>query len=314
MSSFYIAASVVVPLLVYMIMGGIIRKLNILDLQTFKNMNVVIFKVFIPLTLFFDVYEADLGGLVQPKFFGYAICSIIAIFIILYLIVPRIVKEKRDASVIIQGMYRSNYVLLGVAIATSLYGESGAGLTAALASVAVPVINILAVILFETMRGGQIKPGKLLINIFKNPIVDAGLLGILFQVLGIPIPELIYTPLDRLGSIATPLALVTLGGILSFKSLVSHRSYLVTVTIMRLLVVPAIFLSIGIFAFGFRDEAVVTLLALFASPTAVASTPMAQTMGGNGELAGEIVVCTTALSMFSLFFFIFVLNYTGIIL
>ncbi|MCQ2507803.1 MAG: AEC family transporter, partial [Dorea sp.] len=297
----------------YMIVGGIIKKLHIVEVPTFKALNVVIFKVFIPLALFFDVLEADLESVIQPKFFVYCCMSIIVLFIVLYVIVSRIIENPKDQSAIIQGIYRSNYVLLGVAIASSLYGTEGAGLTAALASIAVPIINILAVILFETKRGGEIHFKQLIINIFKNPIVDAGLLGIVFSILNIHIPELLYLPLDKLGSIATPLALVSLGGILSFDSLVSHRLYLVVVTVMRLIVVPIIFLTIGITVFGFKGAPVVTMLALFASPTAVASAPMAQTMGSNGELAGEIVICTTALSMFTLFMFIFVLNFMGII-
>ena len=55
------------------------------------------------------------------------------------------------------------------------------------------------------------------------------------------------------------------------------------------------------------------LLIVFATPTAVSSYPMAQNMGGDGPLAGQLVVFTTTLSIFTLFLFIFILRLLGLI-
>ena len=86
---------------------------------------------------------------------------------------------------------------------------------------------------------------------------------------------------------ASPFALICLGGMLSFRSMRHHRKKLGVVIAGRLFIVPVIGLAVGILL-GYRDVELVGLLAVFASPTAVASGPMAQAMGGNGQLAGEI--------------------------
>ena len=312
MNSLFLACTVVMPLMVYMAVGGLVRTLGIVTEASFKEINEMAFKVLIPLTLFFDIYGADWKIAINPGVFVFTILFIVVEFLVVKAIVVRFVKEKRDASTLIQGIFRSNYVLFGSTIGVPLCGPNGAALVAAMAAFMVPTVNILSVVLFETMRGGSVTFRDVIVRIFKNPLVDAGILGILFSFLKIPIPELLATPLMKLGSAATPLALVTLGGLLSFQSMVSHKKYLLSAIAGRLVIVPVIIVTIAILA-GFRGDALVVIFAVFASPTAVASTPMAQSMGGNGALAGEIVATSSLCSILTIFLFVVALSGMGFI-
>lgn len=312
MESFMLAVSVVLPLVIYMAVGGIIKKTGIFSEGNFKALNVMIFRIFIPLTLFFNVYKADIGEAVRPGIFVFVVAGVLVTYVAAWILVSRWISDKRDSSTVIQGMYRSNYVLFGNTIAVALCGQSGVALVAALSAVIIPLFNILAVILFEVRRGGEIHAKEIVINIFKNPLVDAGLLGILFSGLHITIPELILNSLESLGDIATPLALVTLGGILSFRSMLRHWKYLIVAVLGKLIVVPLVMIEISIAA-GISGDVLVAILAVFGSPTAVASTPMAQAMGGNGELAGEIVATTSVCCILTIFLFVFSLSRGGLI-
>lgn len=298
-----LAVNVVVPLIVYMLVGVFIRKCNILSEEHFKKLNEMIFRILIPLALFFDVYDSDFRALFQPKLYLFTIIMIVSICAVSYIAASKFVHNKSDAVTITQGIYRSNYVLFGGTIAASLCGERGAAITAALAVIVVPLFNMSAVILFETLHDSKAKLSYMLLHIFQNPLVDAGILGAIFNLLNVQIPDILRMPLMTLGNIATPLALVTLGGLLSLKSMISHRRYLIVTVVCRLVVIPMLALAIAI-AFGFRYEALVALFAVFASPTAVSSTPMAQSMGGNGELAGEIVVISSIGSVLTIFLFV----------
>lgn len=303
MYSLFLAVNVVIPLIVYMLVGAFIRKCNILSEEHFKKLNEMIFRILIPLTLFFDVYGSEFRTVFQPKLYLFTIIMIVFVCVISFTAASKLVHEKRDAVTIAQGIFRSNYVLFGGTIAASLCGESGKAITAALAVIVVPLFNMLAVILFETLHGSKVNIGHMILHIFQNPLVDAGILGAIFNLLGVQIPEILRMPLMTLGNIATPLALVTLGGLLSLKSIISHTRYLLGTVVCRLVVVPVFAVAISI-AFGFRQEALVALFAVFASPTAVSSTPMAQSMGGNGELAGEIVVISSIGSILTIFLFV----------
>ncbi len=310
MQSFMMAASVVVPIFIYMAVGMLIRKLGFFSSENFHALNSVIFHVFLPITLFCDIYSANLETSLKPGLFAGCILGLVIVFVILRLLMPRFVREPVDMATMVQGICRSNYVLFGSEIAASLCDAEGAAMIAALAAFVVPTQNILAVILFETSRGGKIRIGSLLADIFRNPIVDAGILGVIFAGFHIPVPGVVMTPLERLGSAATPLALVTLGGILSFGSILKHGRCLVAASACRLILIPLLAIAVAI-ALGVRGNGLVAVLAVFGSPTAVASVPMAQNMGGNEMLAGEIVASTSLGSLLTIFVFSFVLLRLG---
>lgn len=312
MNSFFLAVSVVLPLLIYMIVGMLIRRLGILTEEHLKAMNKMIFRIMIPLALFFNVYRADIRSAVHPGLCLYVLCCVIIIFLLLWKFTERWEKDAPTAATMVQGMYRSNFVLFGSAIAVSLCGADGQAAIAALAAVVVPAFNILAVILFEMTKGGRIRIRKLILEIFKNPLVDAGILGILVSTAKIRFPELLITPLETIGDVATPLALVVLGGLLSAKSISAHKWHLLLVAAFRLVIIPLAAVSAGILL-GFRNDALVAILAVFASPTAVASTPMAQAMGGNGILAGEIVAVTSAGCIVTIFLWVMALSGMGVL-
>ena len=143
-----------------------------------------------------------------------------------------------------------------------------------------------------------------------NPLILGTLAGFLLWYFRIPIPTLIETPLRSLGSVATPLALFTLGASLDFGKARANSRLLVIGVAGRLVVVPLIFLSLAV-ALGIRDVSLAALIAVYASPTSVSSFPMAQQMGGNGDLAGGQVVFTTVFSILTVFLWVFALKSLG---
>ncbi|MEG1471783.1 MAG: AEC family transporter, partial [Clostridia bacterium] len=125
-----------------------------------------------------------------------------------------------------------------------------------------------------------------------------------------PIPLLIATPLRKLASIATPLALFLLGASLDFGKARSNLRLITIGVVGRLILVPLVFLT-GAVALNIRDVSLATLIAVFASPTSVSSFPMAQQMGGNDELAGGQVVFSTVFSILTVFLWVLVLKSFG---
>ena len=80
----------------------------------------------------------------------------------------------------------------------------------------------------------------------------------------------------------------------------------------KLVLVPLVFLAIS-YAFGFRDISLLSLMIMFAAPTAVSSFQMAKQMDGDGDLAGQIVVFTSAFSIVTVFGWIFLLKQFSLI-
>ena len=312
MNSFYLACSAVVPLIVYMTVGIIIRSLGIFPREYFRAFNRVNFRVLIALSLFFSIYNADLGESVKPGLFAFLFIVLVLAGIIAWFIVGFFVQDKMDRATIVQGIFRSNYVLYGSVVAGALCDAGGQALAGAASLIVVTTINAMGVILFELCRGGKIRPLQLLIRVIKNPLIAAALLAMIFGATGLRLPQLLYTPLSRLGSAATPIAMVTLGGILSFGQIRRDVRELTITVLGKLVILPVAGILIAILL-GFRQDSLVVIMTAFGCPTAVASAAMAQEMGGNGDLAGEIVAVTSVISLFTMFIFIFVLSSAGLI-
>ncbi|MDO4616596.1 MAG: AEC family transporter [Lachnospiraceae bacterium] len=310
MDSLFLACSVVIPMMIYMLTGGIIRKLGIFHQDQFRALNTMLFKVFIPFSLFISIYSVDLRAVVVPRLFLFTLLAVISSVLLTALVIRPLVQNGSDRATVIQGIYRSNFVLFGLTIAGPLCDAEGVAMVSALSAVVVPVFNVIAVILFELSRGGRIKPLQLVGKIFQNPLVDAGCIGIIFSLLRLQLPSVLESPVRAMAACATPMALVSLGGILSFNSVAAHKKLLVIAVVGKLAAVPVLFLGVAVLL-GFRGDELVALLAVSASPTAVASAPMAQSMGGNGDLAGEIVVMTSVCCILTLFVFIIALSGLG---
>ena len=160
MENLILSFNVVAPLFFMMVLGYFLKYIKMYDQHTLDIMNKVVFKVFLPVLLFYNVYTTDLGEALDLKLILYAASGVLILFFLLLLIVPRLEKENPKRGVLIQGVFRSNFVIFGIPVATSIYGEGNVGTTAMLIATIVPLFNVLAVISLEIFRDSQINVKK----------------------------------------------------------------------------------------------------------------------------------------------------------
>ena len=313
MENFLLAFNVVFPIFLIMMLGVILKRKNMVDDKSLNVMNSLIFRLFMPTLLFFNIYNmGDLSTLSfnNLKLLAYAFISILIVLFLAWLIYMPKVKEKKKLSVLIQGVYRGNFVLFGLAIVDSIYGKEGLATVSLLTIVVIPTFNVLAVIILEYYSGREISKLKLLKQVFKNPLIIATLLGISFIILKINIPKPAYKTLSDISKIATPLAFIVLGAELEFGNMLKNIKYLISANILRLIGNPLITVGVGKLV-GFQGIELVALLSMSACPTAVASYTMAKEMNADGDLAGEIVATTSMLSIFTIFCWVLTLKNLG---
>ena len=311
MEELRLSANAVLPVFLMMAAGYLARSLGVLERGDVGKMNRVAFRVFLPCLLFYNVYRSDLSSAVNPKLIAYAVLGVLTVFAVAYVVVKRLESVNERRGVVMQGIFRSNYVILGLPIAQALLGEDELGPVSVLIAIVVPIFNVLAVFVLERFRGGNVKSREVALQVVKNPLVVSSALGVVFLLLGIRLPPILEKTVSGLGTIATPLQLFLLGAFFRFEGLGRYAKALTAVTGVKLLVTPAIFLSLAA-ALGFRGVEFVALLGIFASPTAVNSFTMAQQMGGDAELAGDIVVSTSVFSAITMFGWIFLFKTIGV--
>ena len=300
MSNFEVCFGAVFPLLAIMAVGFTARKIGLLNNKDVEKMNSVVFKVFMPVLLFKQIYTSDLSSAVRPRLLLYGAVGVLTAFALGMLVARLLIKDRSQRSVVIQGFYRSNFVIIGIPIASSLLKGQDLGAVSIMLAVIVPLYNALGVIVLESYSDKHETPLHILLSVLKNPLIIGSAIGVLFLALGWKLPELIESVVNSMSSVASPMMLFLLGAFFEFGRIRQHLFPLAVASLGRLVVVPAIFLPLGALL-GFRGVEFAGLIGTFASSTAVASFTMTQQMGGDAALAGDIVVVTSALCPLTLF-------------
>ena len=310
MNDLLFSLQTVFPLLVMMAVGYLARVLRWVDENAMRKINACVFRIFLPLTLFFNIYDTELGAGMDIRTLLFAFVTTLIMFGALFLLVPRLCRERRSISVMIQGIARSNYALFGIPLVMMMYPDGDISIAVLMVVAVVPVFNVLSTVALMAYGEQKASFWPVCKSILLNPLIIGTALGLIFWQLRIPLPELISIPLRKLGGIASPLALFILGATLDFSKARANRKLLTLSVLGRLVIVPLVFLSIAIMI-GIRNVSLAALIAVYASPTSISSFPMAQEMGGDGDLAGAQVVFTTVFSIVTVFAWVYALRAMG---
>ena len=295
MESFFVALNAVLPMFIMLFIGFLVRKLKILQDSFLPQLNKIVFNVFFPFLMFNNIYGSDFSSVFSPKLLAFAVIGVFTIYFLSIGFTLLVEKSNYSRGAMIQAIYRSNFVLMGLPIAANIFGKDKLGMTAVLVAVVVPIYNMLAVITLEIFRGQKIIRSVL------------GLLSVAFN---ISLPETIDKTVSDIAAVATPLALIVLGASVTFDSIKGCSRNLIICIIARLVVVPALYLGTAALI-GIRGVDFVSLIGLFASPCAVSSFTMAQQMDSDFKLAGAAVVFTSVLACFTMFLWIFFFRQAG---
>ena len=175
------------------------------------------------------------------------------------------------------------------------------------------------------------------LNIIKNPLIIGVLVGLVFVgireieaaccgVAADAVPfrfdnqfKFLYTAVKDLKAIASPLALIVLGGQFEFSAVKGMTKEIVVATVWRIVIAPLIGIGVAILlsnctpVLNFGPEIYPTLIALFGTPVAVSSAIMAGEMKNDEQLATQLVVWTSLGSIVTIFVMVFVLMSCGLL-
>lgn len=309
------SCNVIVPIFLLILLGYVLTRIKLWNESFLKIANDVCFKCLLPVLLFYNVASANIYEVFNAKLILYVCLCAIAICGLLFFIIPLTIKDNKRRGVMIQGTFRSNFLLFGVPLGLSIGGTQGAVLAAIIAACYVPMINLLSVVslyVFSDAKDKNLKSA--LLGIVKNPLIIGGVSGLLFSLIrnsiGIEIPTMLDSTLYNIKSIATPFAFMVLGGDLKFKNMLKNIKTSCISVIGKIIIIPAIMLPVS-YLLGFNQLEMAILLAVFATPNAVSSYAMARNYEADYELAGEIITIGTLLSILTMFIFITLLKGFG---
>ena len=312
MESFLVAVNAVMPFRIYISFGYGVRMSGLVDEAFMNKLNKLIFRAFFPILMFNNLYKVEPGFTLDGRLVAVGVGSVLLLELILVFLVPKFVKGNPQRGVVIQAIYRSNFVLFAIPLTTSLFGETGSVLASMMVAIVIPIYNVTAVIILELFHGGKSDIRVLVKNVCTNPLILGALVGFIFFMLQIKLPACIDETAAQFADLTTPLALFVLGGTLHFSAVRGNLKYLVPSLTVKMVFLPAVITALAT-AMGFGNLERFVLFTMYATPVATASYSMAQNMGGDGELAGQFVVISTAVSIVTIFLWVLFFKTMGMI-
>ena len=309
-NDFMFSVGAILPVFGVMVLGFLLRRRGFLTQGFCQTGNRLVFNLCLPAMLLRQI--ASMGGVraSDGSFLLYAFAATLAGVLAVWLPAHFFMKNKTQVGAFAQGAFRGNTALLGAALLQSICGSQAYAPLIILA--AVPVYNVLSVVVLslEAGGGGTLDRARVLgalKQVARNPILLGILAGMPFALTGRSIPLPADKVLSMLGGLASPLSLLIIGAGFRWQAALEKRRTTLLAALVKLVLLPAAALPPAA-ALGFRGEALVALLVMSGTPSAVSSYIMAENMGNDGVLANGIVAVTTLLSAVTLTGWIFLLR------
>ena len=331
---FTTAANAVLPIVLLILFGNLLRKVGFLNDNFVKVGNKLVFTVGLTCSLFVNVYNISDFSSISWSFILFTYAVTVLLFILGYVVAILTTNVMERRGVILQCTFRCNFAIIGLSLATALGGDSAAAQASLVSAFILPVFNILGVValsLFvhqDDAKGFDLKP--VLLGIIKNPMVIGAFVGLVcigirelqklifgdtvFTIKGnLPF---VFTVINNIKVMTTPLALLITGAQFRFSAVKGMFKEIAVGTSLRIVVAPLLGISAalllghyGLIPCGTGEIA--TLIALFGAPSAVSSVVMAGQMGSDEQLATQHLVWSTIGSVFTIFATVCILMAAG---
>ncbi|MDD5922019.1 MAG: AEC family transporter [Eubacteriales bacterium] len=340
MANLIFSLNATIPVFLVMVLGFFLHQIGWIDDLFAQKMNQFVFRVPLPVMLFYQLAHTDFRDAWDTKFVLFCFFVTLASITIAVLI-SRFLKDPGERGEFIQASYRSSAAILGVAYISNIYGDAGMAPLMMIGSV--PLYNVMAVVILTvTAPAANGKEGtesealpaasgdaapkdssgsalsrldpqlirKTLRGIITNPIILGILAGLLWSLSGIHIPHIINKTLSEVGVLSTPLGLLAMGASVEPSKVSGELKPAIIASILKLVGFCALFLPLAV-SLGFRNQKLVAILIMLGSASTVTCFVMAKNMGHEGTLSTNAVMITTILSAFTITMWLFILKSLG---
>lgn len=338
MNTLVFSLNAVLPILLLIALGYLLKRFHFMDADFLASANKFVFRIALPTLLFYTIYSIESFEDINWSVIWYALAAVTILFVIGLVLSSIFIHDPKQKGVLIQAVFRSNYAIIGLPLAEAIGGTQAVQVVALVSAFVVPYMNILSVISLTMYIKEEKTTNNLLsttIQIFKNPLIIAVILGLITLLIRSFIPidpqtlepvftiednlPFLYTAIKWVGQIASPFALIVLGGTFEFFTIKRLAKQIVIGTFSRVVLAPLTTLGLAVYLafhssyFAFTSADYPALIALLASPTAVASAIMAKEMKNDELLAVQYVVWTTSLSIISIFVVVALFKSNGLL-
>jgi predicted permease len=285
------------PIFLLIVLGYWLRRERVAPDAFWAPAEWMTFHVFFPALLFRNISAADVGGTANVLALGAAsLAGVLAVALIVRGLRDRLGVDGPAYTSVFQGAMRPN-VYLGIAVAFSLFGETGIALLSVCIAVLVPTVNLLGVIVLVRHAGtDQAATWRQSVRpVLKNPLIIACLAGGLMNGLDLSIPPVVDPLLDILGKAALPLALLAVGAGLDLGAVRRDAATVALISAFKIAFLPALTWTACVLL-GVDGMARTIAVMYAALPGSGSAYVLARQMGGDAVLLAGSITATTIIS------------------
>ena len=290
--------NVTAPVFALVLLGCLLKRLGWIDTAFVNTASSLVFRATMPTLLFLGIIKADLGEALQPLLLGYFALATVTSFLLVWgWAIWRC--PHADRGVYVQGAFRGNCGIVGLALAATQYGDYGLSVGGILAGMVILFYNVLSTIVLALYSPHlQANWRTILRSILGNPLIIGILVAIPFAYWQWQLPRWLESSARYFAGLTLPLALMCIGATLSLAALRESSRLALGASLWKIVWIPLLGV-LGALALGIQGPALGILFLYLGCPTAASSFVMARAAGGNAQLAAAIVVISTLGGMFT---------------
>ncbi len=314
LAAFSFAINITAPIFCIIGFGVLFKRIGLITDDFARIGSNLVFKVTLPCLLFVKIVQTDFRQGLPLDLVGYAVIATVLVFLLLDRMIAPVFSEPGDRGVFVQGAYRGNMGIIGLAYCLSAFGEEVISVASIYLAVMTTLFNVLAVITLSRHNDqstDRVTWLLILKGIAKNPLILSIVIAVMISLSGLQMPDIPLSIGEYLARMTLPLALLCAGASIRLHEFHSSTA-LYWATAGKLFFVPLV-ITLGGGLIGLRGPELGVLFLMSSSPAAAASYPMAQALGGNHHLAAAIIASTSLGSILSSTLGIFLLRSLGLI-
>lgn len=288
--------SITMPIFFILALGAMLYRIKIINDNFIDTASKLVFNVTLPALLFISISKTSINSDTDLSLALYAMFAVTVTYFLLEYFFSFLMANKADRAVAVQGAFRSNMGIIGLAYCVNAYGNDVFTVASIYLGGVTVLFNVLSVISLSRALGKDTNAIAIIKGILKNPLIIAIVAAFVASGTGISLPPTLLQAGDYFAQMTLPLALLCAGASLQFSSMRSGMMGTLFATIGKLIFIP-IMLTLGGYLLGYRGMELGVLFLMSSAPTASASYIMVRAMNGNSALAANIIVLTTLLSL-----------------
>lgn len=304
MNYFSIVLEQVEIFVVYLLIGIIAVKTNVLDREKLGALSSCVTKILLPLLIFSNA----INGATKEQFLSSTVILLLtAVYYLVLYLVTAALSKLLHLDIQHRNLYRAcsmfgNCGFMGIPIILALYPEQGGIYIAVFTVIDQLVLWTIGLDLTSPPKSQtSVSLSKRLIKIV-NPATIAITTGVFLVLTGIKLPAAVVNALAKTGSAASPLAMIYLGGIFCYikiRNYLKCREIYATVLI-KMVLLPIAFYTVMHHISSIDRSIAVTLSVLCALPSMASIAMIAETQHSDGDYAAGMIFITTLFSIITL--------------